>query len=439
MMLNDQNAYGKHRVSFATVGCRLNQAEAEAARDEFLSKGWQIVDFGETAELVMINTCTVTGRADRSSRQLIHRARRDNPGALVVAAGCFAASHANELALESEADLILGVNEKARPFDFIPASGRPDKPLIHIDEVENSVKTAVGTRVSGRSRAFLKVQDGCDRACAYCAVTLVRGPSRSAPLDEIKAALYRIIAAGYEEIVFTGVDLTSWGRDLNGKGGDFIDLVSLAAEMGIPRVRVSSLEPWELSPQRIQRLAAIMPWCEHLHISLQSADPQLLESMNRPTDLGRLREALAELIRLRPRATLGADVIAGFPGERPDAFERTLRFLDDGPLHYLHVFPFSPRPGTPAAKLPGALDRETIHRRAKALRDAGRKRRRAHLAEMTGTEDELLIEENGRAGYTRSYLRATLTEGKFRPRTRVPVTLIRLDDNDDFLHAKANG
>ncbi|MFH0881695.1 MAG: radical SAM protein, partial [bacterium] len=201
-----ETANNRPRVAFATVGCRLNQAEADATCDEFTSRGWQVVHFGQSAELVMINTCTVTGRADRSSRQLIHRARRDNPEAIVVAAGCFAASHAEGLAAESEVDIILGVNEKVRPFDYIPESGRPAKPLIYVNDADSEVRTAVGTRVSGRSRAFLKVQDGCDHTCTYCAVTLVRGPSRSAPLDDIKAALRRIIAAGFEEVIFTGVD-----------------------------------------------------------------------------------------------------------------------------------------------------------------------------------------------------------------------------------------
>lgn len=428
----------KPRVAFATVGCRLNQAEADATRDEFTSRGWQEVAFGETADLVMINTCTVTGRADRSSRQLIHRARRDNPDALVVAAGCFAASHAESLAEENEVDLVLGVNEKSRPFDFIPSSGRPDSPLIHVSDMDGAIRTAVGTRVSGRSRAFLKVQDGCDHACAYCAVTLVRGPSRSAPLEDITAALRRVIAAGFEEVVFTGVDLTAWGQDIDGGKLDFVDLVALASEMGLPRIRISSLEPWEIHPKRIERLAGIGPWCEHLHISLQSADTELLKTMNRPTDLGLLRESIAELLRLRPRATVGADIIAGFPGESQDAFERTLCFLDDGPLHYLHVFPFSPRPGTPASDLPGALDLETIHQRSKLLRDSARAHRRNHMRQFVGSRDEMLVEEDGFSGYTRSYLRAKLVEGRFKPRTRVAVELLDLDENNEFLYAKVN-
>ncbi len=197
----------------------------------------------------------------------------------------------------------------------------------------------MGTRISGRSRAFLKVQDGCDHACAYCAVTLVRGPSRSVPANEVATALKRIRNAGFEEVVFTGVDISAWGIDIDGEIRDYVDLVEMAAETGIPRIRVSSLEPWEIDPKRIERLAGIEPWCEHFHISLQSAAPYVLERMNRTTDIGKLKEALRELLRQRPRATLGADIIAGFPGEREQDFRQTLRFLDEGPYTLPSCFP----------------------------------------------------------------------------------------------------
>jgi threonylcarbamoyladenosine tRNA methylthiotransferase MtaB len=427
---------GGKRVSFATVGCRLNQAEADASRDEFAQRGWDIVDFGQPADVVMINTCTVTGRADRSSRQLIHRARRINPEATVIAAGCFAAGHAEDLVSEGEVDLVLGVDEKNRPFDFLPES-RPDSPevFVNVGDGSNAVP-AVGTRVSGRSRAFLKVQDGCDHACAYCAVTLVRGPSRSAPREDIRSAISRIQAAGFEEVVFTGVDLSSWGRNFEGETGDYISLVEMAAEMGVPRIRVSSLEPWELSPERIQRLAAVPQWCEHFHISLQSADEELLSRMNRPTDLGRLRETIAELLRLRPSATVGADMIVGFPGETEIALRNSLNFLAEGPLHYLHVFPYSPRPGTPAYELDGALDRETIHDRARRLREAAAEARRTRLTEMLGNRDEVLVEEDGKSGYTRAYHRVRITSGSYEPRSRVVVELTALDDSNDRLLAR---
>ncbi len=426
-------------MAFATVGCRLNRAETEAAGEEFLQRGWRVVEFNRPADLYFINTCTVTGRADRSSRQLIHRARRANPDAVVVAAGCFAARAAEELARSGEVDVVLGVEEKADPFAHLPPQGRPPEPIVRVSGAGEPLRAAVGTRVSGRSRAFLKVQDGCDHTCSYCAVRLVRGPSRSAPREEVLQALKRIAAAGFQEVVLTGVDLSAWGRDLESESGGLVSLVEDAAELGLPRVRLSSLEPWELTPERVRRLAAIPAWCGHLHLALQSADPEVLRRMGRPMDLARLREALAELLRLRPNATIGADLIAGFPGESEEAFHRTLAFLDEGPLHYLHVFPFSPRPGTRAAELRETVPPEIVTRRAGVLRREGLRRRRVHYADAEGRTAEIVIEQDGRTGYTREYLRARLAGPPRPPRARVNVRLLHFAVKDNLLTAEVTG
>ena len=404
--------------------------------EQFASRGWEIVPFHQQADVYFINTCTVTGQADRSSRQLIHRARRNGEEPVVIAAGCFAALGAEELAESGEVDAVLGIREKARPFDFLPEMVRPDLPQVHVDEDQSKpVRTAVGTRVSGRSRAFLKVQDGCDHACTYCAVTLARGESRSAPLEDVRQALARVKNAGFEEVVITGVDVTAWGEDLEGDL-DFVTLVEEAAEAGLPRVRLSSLEPWSVTPDRIRRLAAVPQWCEQLHLSLQSADPELLELMGRRTDLDRLRKSITLLRELRPGSTIGADLIAGFPGETEGAFQQSLAFVDAAPIHYLHVFPYSPRPGTPAAQFPDQVDRETIKRRAEALRSAGRKQKLHHLRSVIGEKDELLVEQDGQTGYTRAYLRARLETGHVPPRSRVAVVLTGLDEETGTLHAR---
>jgi len=425
------------RVAFATVGCRLNQAETDAATEEFLARGWEVVPFQREAEVYFVNTCTVTGQADRSSRQLIHRARRINPSSVVIAAGCFAVRGAEELAASGEVDLVLGIREKAHPFEYLPGMERPTKPAVHIDpgEAGRPIQAAVGTRVTGRSRAFLKVQDGCDHACAYCAVTLARGASRSAPLEEVRAALERVHAAGFEEVVITGVDITSYGRDLP-DSPDFVRIVAIAAEVGLPRVRLSSVEPWELSPERMERLAAVPAWCHHLHLSLQSADPAVLERMNRATDLDRLRDVLRHLLTLRPDSTFGADLIVGFPGESEMAHERSISFVRETPLHYLHVFPYSPRPGTPAASLPDRVAPETIKRRAEELRRIGREIKREHLLRAIGKKDELLVEQDGQTGYTRAYLRARLENERAVARKVVAVTITGLDEDSSILQAR---
>ncbi|MBZ0264559.1 tRNA (N(6)-L-threonylcarbamoyladenosine(37)-C(2))-methylthiotransferase MtaB [bacterium] len=427
----------KLRVAFSTLGCRLNQAETEAAMEQFVSRGWTVVDFDKPADVYYINTCTVTGSADRSSRQLLHRARRKNEDAVVVAAGCFAKRAALELADSSEVDLVLGTIEKMHPFDHHDYLERPAKPIVKVfGDGDKKVHPAVGTRISGRTRAHLKVQDGCDHSCAYCAVTLARGKSRSASWGDILIALKRVKSLGYQEVVFTGVDLTAWGRDKPSGSKDFVDLVSLATDIGIPRVRLSSVEPWEITPERIERLLQHDTWCPHLHLSLQSANPKVLQTMNRLSDLGRLRESISTLLSAVPDATLGADIIVGFPGEDEDAFQDSLRFLHESPLHYLHVFPFSPRPGTVASQLPTDLDKNTIGKRAKLLRRAGQKQKRMHLSSMVGGIQEVLIEEGGEKGYTRNYLRVHLVNGEGKPQTRIQVKILELESNNDILAAE---
>ncbi len=420
-------------VAFATVGCRLNQAETDSIREHFAARGYEVVDFSESADVYYVNTCTVTGRADRSSRQLIHKARRKNPDALLVAAGCFATRDAEAISSEGEADIVLGSSEKSRPFDYLPTNGRPEKTLVYVSEEDATTSAAVGTRITGRSRAFLKVQDGCDHECAYCAVTLVRGKSRSAPLSEIKEALKRVKNAGFTEVILTGVDLTAWGREWDDFELDWIDLVELAADIGIPRVRVSSLEPWELSVERIRRLAAIDSWCEHFHISLQSADADLVAAMGRPTDMDELRAALQELLKLRPATTIGADVIAGLPGESDEAFTNTLDFLDSGPLHYLHVFPFSSRPGTVAAKMEDQIDSKVVVERAAILRSEGRQRKHIHMHRSIGKIYEVLIEETGNSGFTRSYLKTRIINGSFSPRSLQRVKILDYNSEEGCL------
>ncbi len=431
-------------VAFATVGCRLNQAETDGMAEQFTQRGWTVGRFTDGADLFYINTCTVTGRADRASRKLIHRARRENPNAVILAVGCFAGRAADELVEEGEVDAVLGVEEKAFVFDYLPAldlnlndnhlPSRSKTPLVEVSGKQNRVLASVGTRVSGRSRAFLKVQDGCDHQCAYCAVTLVRGSSRSVAPDQVRAALQRIKLSGFEEVVLTGVDLAAWGKDLGIKL-DFVDLVRMADDEGLPRIRLSSLEPWELTPERARKLADVEAWCEHLHLSLQTADPELLTLMGREMDIDRLIETLAVLRENRPQLTIGADVIAGLPGETESAHRRTLAFLDTAPLHYLHVFPYSPRPGTIAAQMTPQIDFETIHNRASRLREEGRRRKRAHLQSAVGSIAEVLVEENGRNGYTRNYLRVQLTEPA-PPRHRTKVRLLEIQADEDIVLAE---
>ncbi len=441
MTRRNSTATQQPTVALTTVGCRLNQAETDAVQDSFAAAGYRIVAFDENPDVHYLNTCTVTGRADRSSRQYIHRARREHPDSVVIVAGCFANRAAQELVEGGEVDLVLGQREKMHPLHhLVNPFARPERPLVVLDEAGDSIPASVGVRVTGRSRAFLKVQDGCDHSCTYCAVAPARGPSVSASRIEVLEALRRIKDAGYEEVVFTGVDISDWreGDKLVGKNGsDFINLVELASDIGLPRVRISSLEPWSMTPERIQRLAAVDAWCEHIHLALQSGDDAVLRRMNRKLDLGQVRETMQELIGLRPQATLGADMIAGFPGETEAAFENTVELLHEGWIHYLHVFPYSPRPGTPAAKMRNQVPMETLLKRAARLRKLSDKLKKDKMLTMIGHKSELLVEQDKRTGYSKNYLRAGLLADSSRGAgKRVPVKVTGFDERKKLLEVE---
>jgi threonylcarbamoyladenosine tRNA methylthiotransferase MtaB len=428
-------------VALTTVGCRLNQAETDAVQDAFDSAGYRIVGVDECPDVHYVNTCTVTGRADRSSRQWIHRARRDAPDSVIIVAGCFANRTAEELAEDGEVDVILGQREKMFPLrHIVDPHQRPDQPIVVMEEGGDSIPASVGVRVTGRSRAFLKVQDGCDHSCTYCAVAPARGPSISASVEEVKEALVRVVGAGYEEVVFTGVDLSDWSSDKNSLTThklDFINLIGLAVDAGLARVRISSLEPWSLSPERVVRLTSHDEWCEHLHLALQSGDPGVLKRMNRAMDLGQVREAIQELVRQRPHATIGADMIAGFPGETEEAFSATVDLLNEGWIHYLHVFPFSPRPGTPAARMKGQVDAEATRNRASELRKLSYKFKKEKMLGSVCHNTELLVERDEQTGYTKNYLRATLDLDSSRGAGKIiPVKITGYDTKQQTLEAE---
>ncbi len=428
-------------VALTTVGCRLNQAETDAVQDAFVTAGYGIVGADDRPDVHYVNTCTVTGRADRSSRQWIHRARRDAPDSVIVVAGCFANRAAEELADCGEVDIILGQRQKMFPLEYLcDPYHRPDEPLVVLSPSDESIPASVGVRVTGRSRAFLKVQDGCDHSCTYCAVAPARGPSVSASVTEVKEALARVAGAGYEEVVFTGVDISDWRPDArirSNDDSDFIRLVTLAEDAGLPRVRISSLEPWSLTPERIERLADCQSWCEHIHLALQSGDPGVLRRMNRTLDLGQLRESMQELLLHRPQATIGADIISGFPGETENAFSATVKLVEEGWIHYLHVFPFSPRPGTPAAIMKHQVDVETVHARAGQLRNLSHRVKKVKMTETVMMAGELLVERDKRSGYTKNYLRAKLKVDSTRGSSkRIPVKITGYDTKRQILVAE---
>lgn len=332
-------------VAFHTIGCKLNRHETNDIERQFAERGWRPVAFGEPADVVVVNTCTVTAQSDSRCRAALRKARRESPTATVIAAGCFAQAQPRALAGMPEVDLVLGNREKELIFDHLDDDGRPLSQRVAAAVLTPGTKPAFAlvTAFSGQTRAFVKIQDGCDAGCAYCIVPLARGPNRSLPTDVVLDHVTRLVAAGYREIVLTGVHLGTWGRDLEPRQTLARLLGRLVALPGLERLRLSSIEPTEFTPELLDLLAASPAICPHLHIPLQSGSATVLRSMRRPSGPEVFARVVERLARTLPDPGLGADVIAGFPGEREADFEETVGVTRSLPLTYLHVFPFSPR------------------------------------------------------------------------------------------------
>ena len=364
-----------------TFGCRLNAVDSQALRERR----------DELAGAVIVNTCAVTAEAVRQARQAIRRARRDRPDARLIVAGCAAQIDPGAFAAMDEVDVVVGA---ARSADAFAASG----PKIRTAEVvaQGTAPPAV-SGLAGRARAYVAIQNGCDHRCTFCVIPFGRGASRSKAVEAVVTEVRDLAARGWTEVVLTGVDLTSWGSDLPG-GRRLGDLVAevLAHAPELRRLRLSSIDAAEIDQALLALLATEPRLAPHLHLSLQSGDDLILKRMKRRHRRAEALELIASVRRARPETAFGADFIAGFPTESEAAFENTLAFVEEAGLAYLHVFPFSPRPGTPAARMP-RHPVELVHARARRLREAGEKALARHLSRVVGLRVSALVERADRA------------------------------------------
>ena len=388
---------------FHTLGCRLNAYETEAMKELAGDAG---ID-----NAVIVNTCAVTAEAVRKARQEIRRLRRDNPEARVIVTGCAAQTEPETFRDMAEVDLVIGNTEKMQPAtwaglagDFI---GQTEK--VMVDDIMSVTETA-GHLIDGfgtRSRAYVQVQNGCDHRCTFCIIPYGRGNSRSVPAGVVVDQIKRLVDRGYNEVVLTGVDLTSWGADLPGlpRLGDLVMRI-LKLVPDLPRLRISSIDSIEVDDNLMQAIAREPRLMPHLHLSLQHGDDMILKRMKRRhlrDDAIRFAE---EARRLRPDMTFGADIIAGFPTETEEMFRNSLKLVEECGLTWLHVFPYSRRPGTPAAKIPNQVNGNRVKERAARLRAAGAARVRAHLTEQVGRTHKVLL-ENPRMGRTEQFTEVT--------------------------------
>jgi threonylcarbamoyladenosine tRNA methylthiotransferase MtaB len=369
------------RIAFATVGCRLNQFETDALRGKAEAEGFSVVPFADPADVYVVNSCTITAEADADSRQLVRRAVRRNPDALVAVTGCYAQASPERVAEIPGVDLVLGNVEKSALFAHLREVRSERSARIRVADI------AAQRRIDGseygpgidpdRTRAFLKVQDGCSYRCSFCIVPTVRGPSRSLAVEPILAEIRRLHAAGFPEVVLTGIHLGTYGRDLDPR----LTLSGLCARIAelpeAPRVRLSSLDPHEVGDDLIRLLAESRRFCRHLHLPLQSGDEAVLRRMRRSHTAAQFRGLVERLAAEVPGIAVTADVMVGFPGEDEAAFRATHDLLAALPMAGLHVFRFSPRAGTEAAAYPDQAPRPLKAARSRLLRDlAAEKARR---------------------------------------------------------------
>ncbi|MAU98124.1 MAG: tRNA (N(6)-L-threonylcarbamoyladenosine(37)-C(2))-methylthiotransferase MtaB [Fulvimarina sp.] len=382
-------------VEIVSFGCRLNTYEAAVMKREAEAAG-----LGEDARgAIVFNTCAVTAEAVRQARQQIRKARRENPDAKIVVTGCAAQTEPGRFAGMEEVDAVIGNMEKlsAETYARLPDFGVSAEEKIRVNDIMSVTETAghMIDAIEGRSRAIVQIQNGCDHRCTFCIIPFGRGNSRSVPMGAVVEQMKRLVDTGYNEVVLSGVDMTSWGADLPGtpRLGDLVQTI-LRHVPALKRLRLSSIDSIEADEALIEAIASEPRFMPHLHLSLQAGDDMILKRMKRRHSRDDSIRFCREIRSRRPDIVFGADIIAGFPTETEEMFENSRRIVEECGLTFLHVFPFSPREGTPAARMP-QLEKSVIKARAARLRAAGEEAHAAHLARLVGSRQSVLVEREG--------------------------------------------
>ncbi|MCT6871360.1 MAG: tRNA (N(6)-L-threonylcarbamoyladenosine(37)-C(2))-methylthiotransferase MtaB [Bartonella sp.] len=382
-------------TEIVTFGCRLNAFESEVMRKESAAAGLDDLENGA----VIFNTCAVTAEAVRQAKQAIRKAKRENPLARIIVTGCAAQTLGQDFADMDEVDLVLGNEEKlhAHSYRQLPDFGVNNYEKLKVNDIMEVRENAphMVDSIEGHARAFVQVQNGCDHRCTFCIIPYGRGPSRSVPMGAVVEQIKRLNGNGYQEVVLTGVDLTSYGPDLPGKAslGKLVRSI-LRSVPDLPRLRLSSIDSIEVDEELAELLVHEKGLMPHLHLSLQAGDNMILKRMKRRHLRDQSIKFCNELRNKRPEMVYGADLIAGFPTETDEMFENTLSLIDECGLTHLHVFPYSPREGTPAARMP-QVDRHIVKQRAEKLRKAGEKAYQSHLQRLQNSKHMILVERDG--------------------------------------------
>ncbi|SKB78444.1 tRNA (N(6)-L-threonylcarbamoyladenosine(37)-C(2))-methylthiotransferase MtaB [Maribacter arcticus] len=397
----------KKKVAFYTLGCKLNFSETSTIARSFADEGFDRVDFSEKADMYVINTCSVTDNADKKFKTIVKKAQKINPDAFVAAVGCYAQLKPEELADVDGVDLVLGATEKFKITDYINDLTKNDHGKVYSCEIADANFYVGSYAIGDRTRAFLKVQDGCDYKCTYCTIPLARGISRSDTLENVLKNAADISNQGIKEIVLTGVNIGDYGKgEFGNKKHEhtFLDLVEALDEVeGIHRLRISSIEPNLLKNETIEFVAQSKTFVPHFHIPLQSGSDSLLKLMKRRYMTNLYQERISKIREVIPNCCIGVDVIVGFPGETEEHFLETYHFLNDLDISYLHVFTYSERDNTPAARMDGVVPNKVRNKRSKMLRGLSVKKRRAFYESQIGNELTVLFESENKTGYINGF------------------------------------
>ncbi len=425
------------KVAFYTLGCKLNFSETSTIARSFKNEGFKRVEFSEEADIYVINTCSVTENADKRFKSIVKQAQKANEDAFVIAIGCYAQLKPEELADVNGVDLVLGATEKFKITDYLNDLTKQEFAEIHSCEIADADFYESAYSFGDRTRAFLKVQDGCDYKCTYCTIPLARGISRSDNLQNVLKNASEIAAKGIQEIVLTGVNIGDYGK---GEFGDkkhehtFLDLVKALDEVkGINRLRISSIEPNLLQNETIDFVAQSNSFVPHFHIPLQSGSNQILKAMRRRYMRELYVEKVNQIKRVMPNACIGVDVIVGFPGETNEHFLETYNFLNELDISYLHVFAYSERENTLAAEMEEVIPLSIRKKRSKMLRGLSAKKRRAFYESQLGTTHTVLFEGENKEGYihgfTENYVKVKTPWNPELVNTLHQITLDRIDED----------
>ena len=440
------NMENKKKVAFYTLGCKLNFSETSTIARDFQNEGFERVDFEETADIYVINTCSVTDNADKQFKQIVKKAMKLNDKAFVAAVGCYAQLKPEELAAVDGVDLVLGATEKFKITDYITDLSKNDRGEVHSCEIEEADFYVGSYSIGDRTRAFLKVQDGCDYKCTYCTIPLARGISRSDALESVLKNAQEISEQGIKEIVLTGVNIGDYGKgEFGNKKHEhtFLDLVKALDEVGgIERLRISSIEPNLLKNETINFVANSRTFVPHFHIPLQSGSNEILKKMKRRYLREVYTDRVANIRMVMPHACIGVDVIVGFPGESDEHFLETYHFLNELDISYLHVFTYSERDNTEAAEMDGVVPANVRSKRSKMLRGLSVKKRRAFYESQIGSNRTVLFESENKEcyihGFTENYVKIKTPWDPALVNTLQNVQLTRIDEDGSvriqFMH-----